>query len=322
MTKPFLLVITGPTAVGKTDLVLKIAESIPSEIINVDSGQFYTPLTIGTAKPDWRNEPVPHHLFDIIDTPTHFSVTEFRKRLLETATQIISRKKLPIVVGGSAFYVKSLFFPPKPTIASTQGVIPGEISWERLYALDPQRAQKIHKNDSYRIGRALALWENTGTLPSSLAPDYEPPMPFHCIILTRDKDDLYQRINERVVQMLEQGWVNEVENLQSTPWEEFLKTKKIIGYDVILECLKQGLVESHKDEMIALIQKKTRQYAKRQLTFFKMLEKQIEEEIRKKPDAHGALEDKIEVVNLTLLPVDLYIRQLLPTLLLHTKNQT
>lgn len=312
----FILVITGPTAVGKTDFALKIAESIPSEIINADVGQCYAPLTIGTAKPDWRNSPIPHHMFDIIDTPANITVVEFRKRLLETATDIIARGRLPIVVGGSAFYIKSLFFPPQSVseVASSEWSLDKNSFWDQLYAIDPERANKIHKNDVYRINRALAIWKQTGKQPSSFSPDYQPPMPFRCIIFTRDRDELYQRIDTRVPQMLEQGWIEEVRALQSTDWEPFLQNKKIIGYDVVLHYLNEGSVELDKQEMIALIQKKTRNYAKRQLTFFKTFEKQLSEAILKKHDQFDGLEGKVEVVNLTLMDVDLYIKQLLQNL--------
>ena len=312
---PLLLVITGPTAVGKTDVALHIAHAIPSEIINADVGQLYTPLTIGTAKPDWKNDPVAHHLFDSISTPANFSVAEFRKRVLELSTQILARGRLPIIVGGSAFYIQSLFFPLK--VHDQQGISEKNFSWDDLYAIDPERAKKIHKNDTYRINRAMNLWLQTGMAPSSLSPDFQPPMPFYYVMLAREKDDLYCRIDQRVVQMIDQGWVAEVESLRSTPWESFLKTKKIIGYDIILDYLNHGTAESKRSEMIALIQKKTRHYAKKQITFFKMLEKKIEEGIAQKRDSSASLKVGMDIANLTLVNVDLYIKQLLKMLSFH-----
>jgi tRNA dimethylallyltransferase len=306
--KPSLLIITGPTAVGKTDIVLRLAQTIPSEIINADSGQMYTPLSIGTAKPDWRNEPVPHHLFDLSNEPANFSVTDFRERVVGLITKIHDRGRLPILVGGSAFYIQSLFFPPSKNVATPISVEKGDFSWERLNEIDPERAKKIHKNDHYRIERALTLWEETGTLPSELVPVYKPLVPFHCLFLTRERDDLYQRIDQRVFQMIEEGWIEEVASLRSTSWESFLKKKKIIGYDIILEYLNKGIAESKKDELIEKIQKKTRNYAKRQMIFFKMLAKKFEEVSSQKVDLNEA---KVDWVNLTLAPVDLYIKQLL-----------
>lgn len=311
MKKPFFLVITGPTGVGKTEIVLQLAERIPCEIINADSGQCYEPLTIGTAKPDWRHEKVPHHLFDIIDKPANISVAEFRKLLLDTIAAVISRGKLPIVVGGSVFYVNTLFFPLHETVGPvTEEEGDPEVLWERLHEIDPERAKKIHKNDRYRIQRALAIWQKTGKAPSLFAPEYQPPASFLCVVLTRDRDELYERIDERVLTMIDQGWLEEVEKLKSTPWEAFLKKKKIIGYDDILNYLDTAQSANEKAHLIATIQKKTRNYAKRQLIFLKKFEKKIIEEISKENDVFADLEQHVEVVNLTLVDVNLYIKQL------------
>src|SRR5579859_8042174 len=118
MKKAFFLVITGPTGVGKTDFALDLAQHIPSEIINADMGQCYKPLTIGTSKPDWKSQATPHHIFDVLDEPAHFSVTDYREKVLDLIHGIWSRNKLPIIVGGSGFYIKSLFFPPPHSTAS------------------------------------------------------------------------------------------------------------------------------------------------------------------------------------------------------------
>src|SRR5579863_9779399 len=112
INRPFMLIVYGPTGVGKTDVALAIAQHIPAEIINMDMGQFYTPLSIGTAKPDWKNSPIPHHLFDIIDTPINYTVAEYRTMLYKTVQEVIGRGNLPILVGGSGFYLHSLLFPP------------------------------------------------------------------------------------------------------------------------------------------------------------------------------------------------------------------
>ena len=112
-TKHFLLIISGPTASGKTDLSEKISKIFPSEIINADIGQFYQPLNIGTAKPDWKNKPIQHHLFDILDKPEDLSVFRYYSLVLNKANIICKNNKIPIITGGSLFYLKSLYFPPK-----------------------------------------------------------------------------------------------------------------------------------------------------------------------------------------------------------------
>ena len=150
-TEPYLLIIAGPTASGKTALSEKIANSFACEIINADVGQFYKPLSIGTAKPDWENQQVRHNLFDIIDEPEDLSVFKYRKLVLDKANQIWEQGKLPIVVGGSLFYLKSLFFPPQELEREQESNKKNKIKkeddnlWEVLNKIDPERAKKIHQ---------------------------------------------------------------------------------------------------------------------------------------------------------------------------------
>jgi tRNA dimethylallyltransferase len=308
-----LLIVTGPTSVGKTELVLKLSQHVPSEIINVDVGQFYTPLTIGTAKPNWKDQPVKHHLFDIIDSPKNITVVEYRNLVLAKINEIKERKKLPILVGGSGFYIKSLLFPPVVEVENV-GTIETSTKdlWQKLFEIDPKRAEKINKNDIYRLQRALQIWKTTKIKPSDYVPIYNPPCDYSLIILIREKEDLYEKINIRVVQMLNQGWIQEVEKLQNSEWVQFLKNKKLIGYDDILLFLES---ECDKDEqlLISTIQKKVRNYAKRQLTFFKMLTKKITDAECEKSKNH-CFAKKIIWCNLTLLDLDLYIKQLLKNL--------
>ncbi len=148
--KPFIVIVYGPTGVGKSDLALTIAQHVPAEIINMDVGQFYTPLCIGTAKPEWQSCPTPHHLFDILNTPRSLTVVEYRALLAQKINDISERGKLPIVVGGSGFYLQSVLFPLK---AHEDGslVSPDEThtlsSWDDLHAIDPERAQSIAKTE-------------------------------------------------------------------------------------------------------------------------------------------------------------------------------
>ncbi len=179
------LVITGPTASGKTAFSTLLSQQLRIEIINCDVGQFYAPLSIGTAKPDLTNVTVPHHLFDLVTTPESFSAAAYRHRAATCVREIIERGALPVFVGGSLFYIKSLFFPPQeigPQELGPQEEIPEEFDegietvllWEKLYQIDSARALAIDKNDRYRIARALTLWRRTGRLPSSCAPIFSP----------------------------------------------------------------------------------------------------------------------------------------------------
>ncbi len=312
--KPFVLIIFGPTGVGKTDLSLEIARHIDAEIINGDTGQFYTSLSVGTAKPDWKHESVPHHLFDIIDEPKNITVVEYRKLLVDQVKDTWNRKKLPIIVGGSGFYLKSIFFPPRVCVTpgEFETPTPDEQLWQALHAIDPQRAEQLSPQDYYRLRRALAIWHETGKRPSECQPLFDPPFRFHIIYLTREREDLYQRINERTQSMVQAGWLDEVRALAGTEWEPFLYEKKIIGYDVLLNFLKSDQPELWLDRAIEIIQQRTRQYAKRQETFWKSFERQLNSAAQ--ACYGGESSDYAQLINLTLSDRALYITQVLKRL--------
>ena len=302
----FILIIFGPTGVGKTACADQIAKLQPIEIINMDMGQLYTPLTIGTAKPDWQSSPMTHHMFDVINDPINFTIADYRSKIASLIQEIWQRNKLPVLVGGSGFYLRSLFFPPpvsSPQISLPEAPSPqassfrldepkiqvsplpypaGTDLWHELNLIDPERAQRINKNDIYRIERALSIWHSTGEKPSSFSAHYEPIAPFKLIYLTRDRADLYNRINERVLFMLKHGWIDEVQSLLNTPWESFIMKKKIIGYDNLMVYLRNQSTEDSLQETMVAIQQRTRHYAKRQMTYWRMLKKEIESVYRTK----------------------------------------
>lgn len=306
------LVLYGPTGVGKTDVAIKLAEHIPAEIVNMDIGQCYTPLTIGTAKPDWRSMKTPHHLFDIIDEPRNITVVQYRAACLNVMQQIWARGNMPILVGGSGFYLQSLFFPP----LQEEGAIKIEPNlesaslWDTLNAIDPQRAQFIHPNDTYRLQRALCIWRSTGKKPSEYMPIYNPPSSYDVYCLTRDRSELYERIDARVLAMIHEGWIDEAKGLLGTPWEDFLRSKKMIGYSDIFDYLLGDQSQENMLAMINLIQQKTRNYAKRQMTFWRKLEKNLKNQHQSYEESK-LQNSEIEAISLTLLGVDLYINQLL-----------
>lgn len=333
-----MIIIAGPTGVGKTELSLKLAAQLKNPaLVNADLGQLYTPLTIGTAKPDWQNEPVPHYLFDILDQPENFTAFEYRRLVgklfkklkLQLAnspensspdSRTKELKATPILVGGSGFYLQALFFESpldklSPQASDNSGVIYDNNSllenlklWEKLNLIDPVRAQAIDPHDSYRVQRALEIWQKYKILPSQAKPVFAPLVPktekIKLIILIRDLSELYARIDQRVLEMLAAGWLNEVQSLVGTPWEKFLLTKRLIGYDDLLTSLKSaGDLENLAASTVQLIQKRSRNYAKRQIAFFKMLTRQLTE------NSAGQIE--IEWLNLTATDVDLYIKRLL-----------
>lgn len=292
-----MLVICGPTGVGKSDLAIMAAEQIPAEIINADMGQLYKPFSVGTAKPMWRSQKAPHHLFDVMEKAENCTVVEYRDMLIAVLNQIWARGNLPIVVGGSGFYVQSIFFPPaaRHTNLCCQG------TWDELYAVDKQRALSIHPHDTYRITRALSIWYASGVKPSEFVRRFEPLAQSQVVWCYRNRAQLHERIDERTSIMLNTGWIEECQQIIGTEWEEFVRKKKLIGYVEICDYLKgNGSLKA----VAACIAQKTRAYAKRQETFWRMLKKSLESE-KEYQDYVSCKE-----LNLTLSDPYLYINQL------------
>lgn len=270
----------------------KIAKHVPAEIINADVGQFYTPLTIGTAKPPWKTNLTPHHLFDIINEPGDLNVLQFRAVVLDKIKDITQRGRLPIIVGGSLFYIKSLFFPPlslqmsKQKKVSHQKINTLSSLWQQLNEIDPERASQLHSHDHYRIQRALDIWYTTGKKPSNYLPQFEPTFNTCIIGLTPTRDMLKDAISQRTISMImNEGWIEEVRSITNSSWESFLQKKGLIGYAEIFAWLKTGENHQQLPDLIKRIQEQTWQYAKRQLTFLKkfiiLLEKNYEESLFK-----------------------------------------
>ena len=268
------VIITGPTASGKTDLSYELAKHVSGEIINADMGQFYTSCLIGTAKPNWKDHPTIAHLFDIIDSPRCISAFDYRKMAFKLIRLIKLRKKIPIIVGGSAFYIKSLFFPPiekkdKDSRIFEVKSLTDVSAWQKLNEIDPERAQKIHPNDVYRVKRALAIWKTTGTKPSQLVPQFDHPFNSLFLNIRPDKNILRQCIAQRAEHMIKYNyWIDEAKQLMGTPWERFILKKNFIGYKQIFDWLHNGQQKEVVPTLITEITQKTWQYAKRQLLFF------------------------------------------------------
>ena len=192
--KKFMVVIAGSTGVGKTDFALNLGKDLPIEIVNADTGQFYEPLTVGTAKPDWKTNSIPHHLFDIFTTPRSCTILEYRKLLSACLEDIWKRNKIPVIVGGSTFYIESIFFEPAQPDQIDKAQEDLDLTlfddlslWDKLNAIDPQRAEEIHPHDHYRLTRALTLWHTTGIKPSKQRPSYNPYAPYWFFDLTRER---------------------------------------------------------------------------------------------------------------------------------------
>ncbi|MFA5999008.1 MAG: tRNA (adenosine(37)-N6)-dimethylallyltransferase MiaA [Candidatus Babeliales bacterium] len=307
--KRYVVLISGATATGKSGLALQLAQKISGEIINADIGSFYSPLTIGTAKPDFAKETIPHHFFNILDQPENFTVVQFRERLKILLQEIWDRGNVPVIVGGSAFYIKSFFYKQHDIEGADvwvqeleKSLVPSNELWLQLQATDPERASQINEADRYRIIRALAIFKATGQKPSLFKQEFEPLAPFYFVVCTRDRAKLYKRINERVLEMMDSGWRQEVESLRGTEWEPFLRKKKLIGYDDLLENNNNDMVI---DEIFDVIAQKTRNYAKRQIIFLNKLQKELQQ-----ATSSSDLIGRVEEINLTLYDVGLYINGL------------
>lgn len=309
MSKNQVIFIFGPTASGKTGFAQELAQHIPIEIINMDSAQMYTAGNIGTAKPDWRNSSIKQHMFDIVDQPIRMTSHAYVQQVRILVQEIIKRGATPVIVGGTGFYLKSLLFPQQTVTAAGEVSIAhdnrsaGEL-WQELHRIDPQRAAEIHPHDHYRIVRALEIWHTTGRKPSTYKPVYAPPFAYTLVHVYKQKPMLHKAIDERIQHMLATGWVQEAKELIGTPWQDFVTQKGFIGYTELIAYVQGELSLEDATQQIAW---QTKQYAKRQETFWRMLRKDIIE-------ADNMQAPHILEFDLTNIEYDLYIKQLLSDL--------
>jgi tRNA dimethylallyltransferase len=275
-----LLLLAGPTAVGKTELALEIASDLDTEIVNADSMQVYRHMDIGTAKPSpGQRALVPHHLLDVADPDEPFDAARYAELAHPVIEDLGSRQKIPLVVGGTGLYLKVL----------TRGICAGapgdkeirqrlllELAgqglprlYEELLRADPGAAGRIHPRDRQRILRALEVYRLTGS-PLSLWQSRhrfsEQIYPSIKIFIYRDRNVLYERINRRVLQMVDEGLFEEVRQLLARGYGPELKPMQSLGYKQAAACLRGAL---SRDSAVAETQRATRQYAKRQLTWFR-----------------------------------------------------
>lgn len=278
--KDKIIVIVGPTAVGKTQLGITLAKAFDGEVINGDSMQVYKQLNIGTAKvTDEEADGVTHHLIDIKSTDESYSVSDFKKDAREKIHELIDQERLPIVVGGTGLYIESLLFDvthggkaePNPTFRDEMNHFAHEKGREALHQLlqdkDPKAAENIHPNNVRRVIRALEVIHETGKKFSDHQNErkQEPVFDAYVIALNTDREVLYDRINQRVDLMLDTGLLEEARWLYET-YEGDLQSKKGIGYKEF-EAYLRG--DQSYDEAVMMIKQHSRNYAKRQLTWFK-----------------------------------------------------
>jgi len=276
-----LLILLGPTGVGKTDISIKLAQKIPDiEIISADSMQIYKYMDIGTAKPA-KNilKTIKHHMIDIVEPSDNFDVTQYSKLAVDIILNIFKRGTIPILTGGSGLYISSIINPlfagpakdsEYRKILEEEAKIQGNrYLHNKLSKIDPVSASKIKPNDLRRIIRALEVYKSTGKLISCLQKkDSNKNLKFkyHVIGLKRDRENIYKRINLRVDKMIENGLIEEVKMLREMGYKEDLNSMQGLGYKQINKYL-NGIYSE--EEAINLIKRETRHYAKRQMTWFK-----------------------------------------------------
>lgn len=281
--KQRVIVLAGPTAVGKTDLACDLASKIGGEIISADSMQVYRGMDIGTAKVSREQaEAVPHYLIDIRDIHDPFNVVDFYYEARQHCQQILARNRVPIIVGGTGFYIHSVIYGPPsgpPSVPELRQFLEEELEkigieamFKKLTELDPQYAAMITKHDKQKIIRALEIIRLTGEKVSALSwKEREQPQnyDFRCWFLNRPKDVLYKRINKRCELMMEKGFLSEVRRLESEGIRDNPSAAQAIGYRQALEFFQTQQTATDYDAFLDKFKREARRYAKRQLTWFR-----------------------------------------------------
>ena len=276
-----LVILTGPTAVGKTALAIALAKAIGGEIISADSMQVYRHMDIGSAKimPE-EMEGVPHHLIDVLEPAEEFNVVVFQKLAKQAVEEIYSRGHIPILVGGTGFYIQALVYDIDFTENNEDTALRqaleeqarregADVLYERLRAVDPESCESIHAHNIKRVIRAIEFYEKTGKKISDHNREQrqnDSPYHFAFFVLTDSRDKIYQRIDERVDLMMAHGLMEEVRALRDRGCRRDMVSMQGLGYKELLACL-EG--EISLEEAVYLIKRDTRHFAKRQLTWFR-----------------------------------------------------
>ncbi|MGN0333462.1 MAG: tRNA (adenosine(37)-N6)-dimethylallyltransferase MiaA [Lachnospiraceae bacterium] len=281
MKKRLLIILTGPTAVGKTKASIGLAKAVGGEIISADSMQVYKEMDIGSAKIKKEEmDGIPHYLVDVLEPDEEFHVVRFQQMAKEAMEKIYANGHIPIVVGGTGFYIQALLYDIDFTendgddsyrkeLEEFAKLYGPEALHERLKKVDPKSAEIIHFNNVKRVIRALEFYKQSG-MPISEHNETErqkqSPYEFFYFVLTDEREHLYERINQRVDQMIEEGLVCEVKALKDKGYTKNMVSMQGLGYKEILDYL-DG--ECTLEDAIYRIKRDTRHFAKRQITWFK-----------------------------------------------------
>ena len=281
---PKVLVVCGATASGKTSLAVACAKKLNTEVISADSMLVYRGMDIGTAKPTSEEmQGVPHHLIDVVSPKESFSVSDYEKKALPIVEDLLLKGKVPVICGGTGFYLNSLLYKSQFGNAGANASVREKyeaILMEKgksflhslLYEVDKESAEKLHENDTKRVIRALEIYETTGKAKSEQQDERIPRFDFVAVSIAYPRDLLYERINRRVDIMYENGLKEEVRSLLLSGVSLSNQSMQGIGYKEVAEGLENGYSD---EEIKELIKKNTRNYAKRQITFFKRMENHV-----------------------------------------------
>lgn len=278
-----VIVLSGPTGVGKTELSMVIAGALGGEIISADSMQVYRGMDIGTAKASLEERVrIPHHLIDIRDLNETFNIVDFYKEAHGAIREVIAKEHVPIIVGGTGFYIHSLLYGPPsgpPSVPDLREQLEKEMNeagpsvlYEKLQALDPEYASTITRGDRHKIIRALEIITITSQKVSDFTnavTERENLYDFRCWFIYMPKEILYPRIEKRCENMLEKGFLEEVRHLEGLGLRDNLSASQAIGYRQVLDFLKSDQSEAAKEKMIVSFMQASRRYAKRQFTWFR-----------------------------------------------------
>jgi tRNA dimethylallyltransferase len=271
------IVLTGPTGSGKSALALEWAKRLGGEIVAMDSMTLYRGLDVGTAKPTREERArVPHHLIDVLDPWESANVAWWLERAAEAVRDIEARGKVALVVGGTPLYLKALLYglfdgPPRdPALRAKLEAEEPAVLHARLAAVDPVTARRLHVNDVRRVVRALEVWELTGRPISAWQTEWAKPGEGgpRVLCVQRPRAELYARIDRRVLAMLDAGWLDEARRLRELPRPLSREAAAALGYGELFRFLDGA---SDWEAAVRLIQRRSRNYAKRQLTWFRHL---------------------------------------------------